>query len=235
MKFYKLSFLIGCIWVTSSTFLVAQSNEINYSLKKGEVLDLIFMTMESGSEKDLKNYLNQAVSVAQKYSYQTLPGLKISDYTAGNLNADLLVIGKWKTLERRKTFSNEILNHVPDFHEQRRKIWSHFGLTYYELTKDLDFTIDKSQYNVTTSYWVENTKSFKRALGQWTEKVVESGGQIRLTLAGGKSPFGYHYQPDFIIITAWKDEESFNNFRNKHRNMLNSKLNHINQFVHDLS
>jgi len=211
--------------------LNAQSNIKSFDLKKGEVLDILLLTNQPDNEALFEKYKKTAFPVAMKLSYQPLPGYGISAYTQGNHQPQVFAFGKWGSLEKREKFLTSIEKEVPDFHEQRRALWSIFNLTYYEMPTDVSFQIDKNKVTVATAYWEKEAgdfTKFKKALAKETKKC---GGKTVVELSNGKSPFGYYYQPDYLVITEWKDKATFEAFYQKNIKMKHDGVKHVNQFI----
>ncbi|MBQ0734876.1 hypothetical protein [Aquimarina celericrescens] len=230
MKLLKnlILFFLTCLLTTS---LIAQSNIKSYNLKKGEILDILLLTTKPESEKAFKKYRETAFPIASKRTYQPLPGFKIEQTLQGNIQPTSFIVGKWNDLKNRKQFIAEIEGIVPDFHEQRRNIWSLFNLTYYEMPKDVSFEIDRSKYNVATSYWKKDMVSFKNFTELWLQKSTAKGGKKILELSNGKSPLGYYHNPEVLIITQWENKAAFDAFYKENLKMNHNGVLHVNQFV----
>lgn len=208
-----------------------QSTIKSVALKKGEVLDILLLTQNPDVKEDLQSYFQTAFPVAKRMSYQPVPGFKIKAHAQGNHSPANLILGKWNDIEKRETFLEEIINEVPDFHERRRKIWSYFGLSYFEMKEDLSFEIDRSRYNVATAYWLsEGSKSNKFYKG-WKQKIDDMDGQVLVQLSDGTSPFGYRYDPDYFVISSWENEAAFNAFNKVTQEMKADGIEHVNEFI----
>ncbi|MEB3346184.1 hypothetical protein U6A24_11970 [Aquimarina gracilis] len=227
LKFVMLSLLL-CSWVSETN---AQSKITSYSFKKGEVLDILVLTSKPETSSLFERYKKTAFPVAFKMSYQSLPGFKIDENVAGNHHPKGFILGKWGSIDKREKFLVDIDEEVPDFHEQRRDIFSFFGLTYYEIKEDVNFSVDRSKYNVVTAYWYNNNTMFSEFKNEWLNKVINSGGKTIIELKNGKSPYGYYYNPDYMVITQWDNKEKFENFKKKSLEMNHKGLQHVNQFV----
>ena len=57
------------------------------------------------------------------------------------------------------------------------------------------------------------------------------GGKTVVELMDGKSPFGYYYQPDYLVITEWKDKATFDAFYQANIKMKQEGVKHVNQFL----
>ena len=55
-------------------------------------------------------------------------------------------------LEKRELFLTEIVKQVPDFHKQRRAIWSQFDLAYYEMKETVSFDINLDKFIIAMAY-----------------------------------------------------------------------------------
>jgi len=226
---FRTAMLIG-LFIAGVGSLPAQS-KISFDLKKGEILDILLLTTKNDNEALFENYKKTAFPVAMGLSYQPLPGFGIAEYTQGNHQPGAFLFGKWESLEKRERFLADITKTVPDFHEQRRAIWSQFVLTYYEMPKDISIEIDREKVVVATAYWESNKVDFAKFTQQWLKTAKKSGGVLVLELTNGKSPFGYYYQPDYLVLTQWSDREAFEKFYDKNMKMEHEGVKHVNQFI----
>ncbi|WP_420386282.1 hypothetical protein [Roseivirga sp.] len=215
------SFSLLVYLCTFSTPVSAQSDSVAFSLKKGEVLDLLFLIQKPETQALFKDYVRTAFPVGEEMSYKSLTGFRIGVNLQGNYQPQSLILAKWDNMEKRERFLTEIEDAVPDFHERRRAIWSSFCLTYYEVPSDINFAVRKGKFTVITAYWSDNERAFGRFKQEWLKEVQRAGGRVSLLMEDGKSPLGYFYQPDLLIMTEWENEESFELFH-----LLNLKMNH---------
>lgn len=223
--------LLVMIVAVNQTQINAQSKIDTIALKKGEVFDILLLTQNADTEAELKHYFQTAIPIGQRMTYQSIPGFRIINHTKGNIRPSLLILAKWQNLEYREQFINQIENEIPDFHEQRRKIWSYFGLHYYEIQEDLECKIDRSKYHVATAYWLEDSSQPSEFYSDWKGQIKPSGGEVLLELEEGTSPFGYRYDPDFFIVTAWKSEDDFNTFQQNCQDLEMKDVVHVNEFI----
>ena len=219
------------ISLISSHQIYSQSTNKTVALKKGEVLDILLLSQNPDTEADLKSYFQTAFPVAKRMSYQPLPGFKILEHTQGNHRPSSLILGKWSDIKTREAFLTQILKEVPDFHERRRKIWSYFGLGYFEIQEDLSFKIDRDKYHVATAYWLKKEDDSAKFYEKWIKSIDTMGGEILVSLEDGTSPFGYKYDPDYLVITSWEDEGAFEAFREEVSQMKTDNIQHVNEFI----
>jgi len=211
MKFTQLLAVAFFFCLTVSS-LKAQEKVYSFDLKKGEVLDILLLTNKPNNEPLFDKYKKTAFPVAMKLSYQPLPGFAIGAATQGNHQPEIMGLGKWSNLEKREQFLVEIEKEVLDFHQQRRALWSTFELTYYEMTQDVSFQIDRNKVNVVTAYWQKEEADFSKFKKAFAKKTKKAGGKTLVALQHGTSPFGYYYQPDFLVITQWENQAEFDAF-----------------------
>ena len=229
MKLLKIITLL--VIFIGNTSLFAQANIKSVNLKKGQILDILMLTTKPETEKAFEKYRKTAFPVAFKRSYKPLPGFRIIETTQGNIQPTSFIFGQWSDLNNREKFISEIETVVPDFHEQRRTIWSIFNLVYYEMPEDLSFSMDKNKYNVVTAYWKKDNSSFDAFTKQWFQKSVATGGKTVLKLTNGKSPAGYYYNPDLLVVTEWESKKEFESFMKDKGIHKNESVLHVNQFV----
>lgn len=214
--------LIGCLVQIS----VGQSTIDTIKLNRGEILDLLLISQNPNTNEELKSYFKTALPIGQRMTFKSLPSFKVTNHIQGNHKPELVILGKWNDLEIREKFLTEVVKEVPDFDLRRRTIWSYFGLRYYEIKKNITFTIDRNKYHVASAFWFTSTNKSSTYLKKWKKEVVKSGGKFLLDLKGGKSPFGYQYNPEHFFITSWESETAFQNFKEK---LKSSKLDNIEQ------
>ncbi len=222
-----ISFLFSLITLPS----VAQSSVSTYHFEAGEVLDILLLSQNPGSDSLFKIYGQTAFPVATRMSYEGLPGFKVKELTQGNYQPGSMILGKWQNLEKREQFLHEIEKEVPDFHAQRRAIWPNFYLTYYEVPSTLDFTIDREEFNVVTSLWQKDEGAFQEYQQQWLQRVEQAGGKVVLLLKDGTSPFGYYYQPDLMTVVTWDDREAYEAFVENTQALDHQGVLHLNAFT----
>lgn len=220
------------ILFAESLNLSAQSAPKSFSYKKGQVLDIIFLNTKKDTEAALDNYFKTAFPVATKYGYTGQGGLGLTENpTQGNYHPEVMVFGVWTSLKQRKDFLVNIESEMPEFHQERRKIWSSFNLTYWEMKDDLSFTVNSEKFNVATLYWQKDEKSFNQFKAAWNNRAKKSGGKEILTLTNGDSPFGYHFDPDYLVITEWDSKAAFEKFHKESLKLNHDAVKHVNQFI----
>lgn len=210
----------------------AQSDKKTYTIKKGQVFDIIMLANKPNIEAKLQDYFKRALPIATASGYHGLGGYAIKESpTQGNYHPQSMIFGYWDDLPKRLEFLETIADKMPDFHQMRRDIWSTFGLTYYTFDKDVSFEIDRSQVNVVTAYWIKEGQSFDAFKKEWETKASKTGGEIIIGFTNGTSPFGYNYNPYYLLITSWKDKEAFEAFKKQNVEMNHKAIEHVNQFI----
>ncbi|HAP64299.1 MAG TPA: hypothetical protein DCR93_34075 [Cytophagales bacterium] len=211
--------------------LQAQPKIDTISLQKGQILDLLFLSQNPDIEEARQSYFQVAFPVANRFSYQGLPGFRITDHVQGNHRPSFLILGEWADRGQREAFLEQIVNEVPDFHERRRQIWSYFGLCYFELTEDLSIHIDRGKHHVATAYWFEEGEVPKDLVNRWQEQRTQAGGSTLLQLQDGTSPAGYQYRPDYFVITTWDSEADFQAYQQSVSSQALEEVKHINELI----
>jgi len=227
----KTSLIIFCLSIIASLGCNAQDDLKKLSFKKGEVLDILFLSTIDNPKQLFDRYKKTALPVAFEYSYKPQPGFKTSNLILGNNLPSNFIFGKWDSKEKREGFLENITKKVPDFHQQRRDLFPIFQLTYYELDKDTEFSINTAKYNVVTSFWNSNSKASTEFLKQWKNDLAATGGNLIIKLKQGTSPVGYYYNPDVLIIAEWNSKEDFNQFLKKYPLKSYNQFKNIQQFV----
>ncbi|MEM9361854.1 MAG: hypothetical protein AAGA43_04415 [Bacteroidota bacterium] len=232
MNSNRLSLLFILI-INFSLLCYGQDNKINYNLKKGEAFDILLLTTKKGSKDTFKEYREKAFPVAAEMGYTPLPGFSIAETTQGNYEPKGMIFGKWTSLAMREKFLDEIVGRVPNFHEMRKKIWSLFSVTYYEVQKDHSLQLEIDKTIVATAFWKKDnaTSKFDSLIGEWKEAVKKTNGTLKIELANSKSPKGYTYNPDYMVISQWDNQEDFDTFKKKNLKMDVDFLKNMNQFL----
>ena len=147
----------------------------------------------------------------------------------GGYQPNYMALGKWKSLQQRRDFIEDIPKLVPEFHHMRRGLWSSSDLTYYEMEEDLSFTIDKARYTVVTAYWMKGKRGDK-FIRQWKKHCDEQEGEVIVELKNGEAPSGYYYNPDYFFITEWTSKVKYERFIKQLEKLDASSITNINEF-----
>lgn len=231
MKISTVFLVLFCLAFLNTN--AQRKNLISYSFKKGEVMDVMLITTASDSKDKYERYRKTAFPVAFEYGYQPQTGFRISKLTLGTHLPKSLIFGKWKSKGKREGFLANISKRVPDFHSQRRALFPYFDLTYYEMSNDINFAINREKHNVATSFWEEDSRSFSKFFNQWKKQVEKSGGTFILQLKNGNSPTGYSYNPEVFCIVEWENKSKFEAFAKTHPLAKYESLKNVHQFVID--
>lgn len=227
----RLFSIIGGLAVFLIFNLEAQAQTSSYSLKKGQVLDILFLNPKADAGPVHKRYFKTAIPLATQEGYQFLPGFKIPETPfQGNFHPLKMVMGSWPSLPARKQALHKLETEIPDFHAMRREIWANFDLAYYPLKQDLNFEVDRGKYNVVTEFWRKGKKGMKGYTRQLLANIQSAGGTLILQLKNGASPVGYTHAPDLFILTQWDSKEAFEAFERSNANLDASPLQQVNQF-----
>ncbi|MFK7813609.1 MAG: hypothetical protein AB8B59_14040 [Maribacter sp.] len=230
MKQTKLMLVFAALFLTG-IMMNAQSKTKKWDFKKGEVLDILLFKGKPELPKLFPKYKETAFALALEKGYQPQPFLTVTETTQGGYQPDTFIIAKWTDLAGRKSFTNEILDKVPDFHDQRRAMWSSFYLAYYEVTKDISFEANPNKLLVATSYWKDDTGTFNTFKKEWLKKAKNNGAKVLLELTDAMSTVGYMYKPDYIVLTEWNDRASFDTFTKESMKMGEKGIQNVNQFI----
>ena len=227
LSFIKFTFLLfSCV-------IFAQEGQKQYHFKRGEVLDVLLLTGTTTNFNQLFNtYKKTAIPIALKYSFQSQPSFKIKALTLGNHLPSSFIFGKWDNIKKRKEFIQAIEKDLPSFHKQRRALFTYFGLVYFEIDKELQFSIQKDKVNIVTSFWRKKGDD-SDFYASWETSVTDSGGKVVVTLENGESPLGYVYKPDIISIIEWETKEQFESFTKNHPLSSYDRLSNVHQFQID--
>lgn len=210
----------------------AQSEIQSYDLKKGQAFDIIFLNTKPATEDLKKKYFESAYPIALGMGYTPLTGFGVSESPLqGNYHPEVMVFGTWPSIQARKQFLVDIGTTMPNFHAMRRDIWSTFFLTYWEVKEDVSFKINPEKYNVVTSYWSNDGSSFGDFKKTWLKALKKSKGENIIELTDGDSPFGYDYNPDYMVITQWDSKAAYDDFYKKSIKLDRSAIKQVHQLA----
>lgn len=223
--------LLAVCLIAQTLSLSAQTKKLAYDLKKEQVFDILFLNQKPNVSEKIKKYFQTYFPVAKKHGYHSLGGFPVKESsTQGNYQPQVMVLGYWDSLEQRNKFLEYIDKKKPEFHQERRDIWSNFDVTFYKLTQGVSFDVHKEKYNVVTAYWQKSKPGFYRFKKSWRKKVREAGGTLKVELTNGASPFGYYYNPDYLTITEWESKTAFEKFYQENLKMDHKAVKQVNQF-----
>jgi len=225
-RYCLLSLFFICLIATG------YSQDKVYNLKKGQAFDILLLTQNPEAKESLGRYFKEVIPIGQEYGYTPQKSLKTDrPPVQGNYWPGVIVVGLWTDYSKRVAFVDDIITRIPDFHERRREIWPTFNLTYWEVKEDMTVTVKADKFNVMTAYWSEDDQKFEKFTNLWKKNVEKQGGEIILDLQKGTSPFGYHYNPDFLTISEWENEAAFKAHLEKTLSSDHTGVQHVNQFV----
>ncbi|WP_339625819.1 hypothetical protein [uncultured Maribacter sp.] len=228
MRQTKLVLVVTAIFLGG---LLANAQSKTLTFKKGEVLDILLFSGKPDFSKLFPRYKETAFTFALKTGYQPQPILSIAETTQGGIQPASFVFGKWTSVSARKKFLNEITTEVPDFHEQRRAMWSSFHLAYYEMEKDVSFDLNPEKAIVATAYWKDESNGFMNFKKEWLKEAKNNGGKVLLELNDAMSSIGYMYKPDYMVLTEWNDRDAFDTFAKVTNEMGEKGIQNVNQFI----
>lgn len=211
---------------------VAQAEETLYTYNKGQVIDFLFLTRRPNSDDALQQYFKAVIPTATELGYKPQKSFAVAGKpTQGNIYPDFIAVGAWPgDFEDRHDFHVRLRELVPGTHSRRMDIWSALYMTNYELREDISFTLDSDKHYVLTAYWQEDAAKFKAFTSSFLKETEKAGGTVTLSLTDGRSPLGYAYDPDLMVISEWEDEAAFDAFLEVNKAMDHDGVRHVNQF-----
>ena len=209
MKILSALILLSILTISEAK---AQDSITQLEYKKGEVLDILLVSLQPDTKEKYDRYRKTAFPIAMEYTFELMPVFGVRELIMGNSFPSTFIFGKWSSIEKREGFLKNITARLPDFHDQRRALFNQFVLTYYQMEEDVVFVIDESKHNVASAFWRKDGENYASFLSEWKKKVEEFDGNIIMELEDGTSPAGYYYNPDSFILVEWDTEEAFKNF-----------------------
>ncbi len=206
-----MKYIAFIVFLLATHMIVGQEDIKEYSIEKGEVLDVLFVRTKPDTKEAFASYKNDIFKLALEYTVQFLPGFQVSKIIYGNNQPTSLVIVKWADKERRESFLVEVEKEIKDFHERRQSIWSIFKLAYFPHRSAKKYVVDNSAYNVAFSLWGTD-EDVERYMKKYGESMEKYNGSIPISLTDGISPFRYRFDADVFFVSSWKDKETFDAF-----------------------
>lgn len=225
---YFLFFSLSCLFMAMS--LDAQSKPQTLNLKKGQAFDIILLTNAPDSKEAQDDYFKRAFPIALESGYAPAFGKGIDTPTKGNYHPEVMAFGTWPSIVARVSALTQLETRMTDFHEMRRKVWTNFDMTYYEVKEDISITFDPEKYYVATMFWASKKGKFAKFKQRWEAIRLKQGGRQLIRLTDGASPFGYHFNPTYLTITEWNSEADFRAAKTADDGLDYSGVLHLNQF-----
>ena len=114
--------------------------------------------------------------------------------------------------------------------DRRMDIWSSFNMTQYELNEDVVLTMDKAKHYMLTAYWLEDASTLDAFEASFIEALQATSGTSKMLLTGGRSPFGYAFTPDLVVISEWDNILDQAKFVDASKRLNTLGVSHVNQF-----
>ena len=219
------------LFFSFSYCIQAQQLPQEIQLKKGEVFDLLLILAKPNSSEKFKHYRETIIPIGQEMSYTTLGFTRIKKTVLGNLQPNSLILAKWDNMQLREEFIENITDEVSVFHQQRKDIWDIFLPTYYEIDESKTIRFQKEKLYTLTAYWKKEGKNLTNFMQHWKSLVASNQGKNILILTNGKSPLGYYYNPDILILTEWDNQDDFNSFTQKNNTLNFDAVENYTQFI----
>lgn len=231
----KIAASIAALWAMPTLAGVSAqdtASEVTYKFEPGQVIDFLFLRQRPDTEEALKAYARDAIAEARALDYKGLGGFSITRKPPqGNSYPSLLVFGAWPgDFSDRIEGLRQLKMVVPDLDDRRLDIWSRFDMINYEITEDKSFTVDRGKIQVLTAYWQKNADQFKSFIKEFKTLMRDGGGAVKLELTDPRSPFGYDYTPEYVVLTEWDTQANFDAFLKMNLAMDHSGVKHVNQF-----
>lgn len=230
-----LKFYLSITFILAITATMAQPDIKTYSLKKGQIFDVLLRNNNGkASEQAKTQFDSEVLPRAFKLGYQALPhGLYFEQVAVqGNYSPGHMVVGGWANLEARENAMQTLVKEVPDFHQIRRELWTTLFACYFEIEENMNFSIESDKVYIVTAYKYKDNKPFEKFVEVWKQKVSEAQGKVILELKDGTSPFiGHYFEPNHFTITEWPTRKNFEKFLDENLKMNHSSVKYVNQFV----
>ncbi len=229
-KFFTL--IIACFCFLVPTAMVSGQDIKTYTFDKGQVLDVLYLTRRPDTGAALQDYFKTAGPIARKLKYTPHGAIRVaSKPSQGNLYPDVVAFGTWPGgFADRDSAYRRLLTELPDLQSRRMDIWSSFNMTQYELNEDVVLTMDKAKHYMLTAYWLEDASTLDAFEASFIEALQATSGTSKMLLTGGRSPFGYAFTPDLVVISEWDNILDQAKFVDASKRLNTLGVSHVNQF-----
>lgn len=220
------------LWLLAPQSLVAAQDTKTYTFTKGQVLDVLYLIRRPDTGAALQDYFKTAGPIARKLNYAPHGALRVADKPQqGNFSPDVVAFGTWPgDFTDRDSAYQQLLAELPDLQSRRMDIWSSFNMTQYEIGTDINLTMDKAKHYVLTAYWLEDAEELVSFQKTFLETLSTTSGTSVMLLTGGRSPFGYAFTPDLVVIGEWDNLLDAARFTDMSKALNAFGVHHVNQF-----
>ncbi|MBO6504889.1 MAG: hypothetical protein JJ850_05810 [Kordiimonadaceae bacterium] len=221
-----------CLWLLTPGTHVAAQDTKTFTFNKGQVLDVLYLIRRPDTGAALQEYFKTVGPVAQKLNYTPHGAVRVAGKPPqGNFAPDVVVFGTWPgDFEDRDRVYQQLLAEHPDLQSRRMDIWSSFNMTQYEVSKDITLSMDKAKHYVLTAYWLEDASDLSAFQKRFMETLSATSGTSKMLLTAGRSPFGYAFTPDLMVISEWDNVLDAARFTDASKELNAHGVAHVNQF-----
>ncbi len=223
---------VTCLWLLAPQTLVAAEDTKTYTFTKGQVLDVLYLIRRPDTGAALQDYFKTAGPIARKLNYSPHGALRVAGKPQqGNFSPDVVAFGTWPgDFADRDSAYQQLLAELPDLQSRRMDIWSSFNMTQYEIPEDITLTMDKAKHYVLTAYWLEDADDLGAFQKTFLQMLNTTSGTSKLLLTGGRSPFGYAFTPDLMVVSEWDNVLDVAKFTDASKALNSRGVLHVNQF-----
>lgn len=220
------------LWLLGPNAATAADDIKTYTFTKGQVLDVLYLVRRPDTGAALQDYFKTAGPIARKLSYTPHGAVRVAGKPSqGNFSPDVVAFGTWPgNFTDRDSAYQQLLSELPDLQSRRMDIWSNFNMTQYEIAEDINLTMDKAKHYVLTAYWLKDSSDINAFQKMFLKTLNASSGTSKMILVGGRSPFGYAFTPDLVVVSEWDNVLDAARFTDASKALNTSDVLHVNQF-----
>jgi len=221
-----------CLWLLAPAPLLADEGEKTFTFAKGQVLDVLYLTRRPNTDEALQTYFKTLGPIARKLKYTPLGAVRVAGKPSqGNLYPNVVAFGSWPGdfADRDEAYRNLLLEE-PDLQGRRMDIWSSFNMTQYEVREDIILTMDKAKHYVWTAYWLKDAGDLRAFQKAFMDTLEATSGRSKMVLAGGRSPFGYEFEPHLVVVAEWDSILDAAKFTDASKALNARGVRHVTQF-----
>lgn len=221
-----------CLWLLAPVPLLADDGVKTFTFAKGQVLDVLYLIRRPNTKEALQTYFKTLGPIARKLNYSPLGAVRVTGKPAqGNLYPDVVAFGSWPGdfADRDEAYRNLLLE-APDLQGRRMDIWSSFNMTQYEVREDIVLTMDKAKHYVWTAYWFDDAADQDAFEAAFMDTLKATSGRSKMLLTGGRSPFGYEFEPHLVVVAEWDNILDAAKFTDASKALNTRGVRHVTQF-----
>jgi len=183
----------------------------------------MFCVVSSIQQPDAENLANQYFAgiqpIIQSEGVQFLVTFDVQEQLAGDHAAPFFSLITMPSLQTKHNINDKRLSEWQSIRELRPDVWSELRLRDYELSENLQLTLDSNKYYQLESFWVQTDKDdeFSDYRHSAEKSAKKHGGRV-IYSAGVPATYetlGAERAPDHLVMSEWNSKAEFDAYWRK--------------------